>query len=53
MTPAQVVLRWHLEHGIVIIPKSGDPGRQAANLDLAGFTLDKAEVAEVDGLSRS
>jgi diketogulonate reductase-like aldo/keto reductase len=53
VTPAQVVLRWHLEHGIVIIPKSGDPGRQAANLDLAGFTLDKAEVAEVDGLSRS
>jgi diketogulonate reductase-like aldo/keto reductase len=53
VTSAQVVLRWHLEHGIVIIPKSGDPGRQAANLDLAGFTLDPAEVAEIDGLSRS
>jgi diketogulonate reductase-like aldo/keto reductase len=53
VTPAQVVLRWHLEHEIVIIPKSGDPARQAANLDLAGFTLDKAEVAEIDGLSRS
>jgi len=53
VTPAQVVLRWHLEHEIVIIPKSGDPGRQAANLNLAGFTLDPAEVAEIDGLSRS
>jgi len=53
VTPAQVVLRWHLEHEIVIIPKSGDPGRQAANLDLAGFSLDPAEVAEIDGLSRS
>jgi len=51
VTPAQVVLRWHLEHEIVIIPKSGDPGRQAANLDLAGFTLDKAEVEEIDQLS--
>jgi 2,5-diketo-D-gluconate reductase A len=50
VTPAQVVLRWHLEHGIVVIPKSGDPGRQAVNLDLAGFTLDAAEVAEIDRL---
>jgi 2,5-diketo-D-gluconate reductase A len=51
VTPAQVVLRWHLEHQIVVIPKSADPGRQAANLDLAGFTLDPAEVAEIDALS--
>jgi diketogulonate reductase-like aldo/keto reductase len=51
VTPAQVVLRWHLEHGIVIIPKSADPGRQAVNLDLAGFTLDAAEVAEIDQLA--
>jgi 2,5-diketo-D-gluconate reductase A len=52
VSPAQVVLRWHLEHGIVIIPKSGDPGRQAVNLDLASFTLDAAEVAEIDRLGR-
>ncbi len=53
VTPAQVVLRWHLEHGIVVIPKSADPGRIAANLDLFGFSLEPAEVARIDGLAAS
>jgi 2,5-diketo-D-gluconate reductase A len=52
VTPAQVVLRWHLEHGIVVIPKSGNRDRIAANFDLAGFRLGADEVARVDGLSR-
>jgi 2,5-diketo-D-gluconate reductase A len=52
VTPAQVVLRWHLEHGIVVIPKSADPGRLAANLDITGFSLSEDEVAEVDRLGR-
>lgn len=52
VTPAQVVLRWHLEHEIVVIPKSADPGRIAANLDLFGFSLDPDEVASIDGLAR-
>jgi 2,5-diketo-D-gluconate reductase A len=51
VTPAQVVLRWHLEHEIVVIPKSADPGRTAENLDLFGFSLDPAEVAGIDGLA--
>jgi 2,5-diketo-D-gluconate reductase A len=51
VTPAQVVLRWHLEHGIVMIPKSVDPERMRANLDLFGFTLTPDEVAEVDKLT--
>ena len=34
VTPAQVVLRWHLEHGIPVIPKSAHPDRIAANIDL-------------------
>jgi 2,5-diketo-D-gluconate reductase A len=50
VTPAQVVLRWHLEHDIAIIPKSAEPKRIAANLDLFGFSLDLAEVARIDGL---
>jgi diketogulonate reductase-like aldo/keto reductase len=52
VTPAQVVLRWHTEHGIVIIPKSADPGRLAANLDITGFSLSGDEVAEIDRLGR-
>jgi diketogulonate reductase-like aldo/keto reductase len=51
VTPAQVVLRWHLEHTIVVIPKSADPGRMAANLDLFGFSLAPDEVARIDGLA--
>ena len=53
VTPAQVVLRWHLEHEIAVIPKSADPGRMAANLDLFGFSLDPAEVARIDSLAGS
>jgi 2,5-diketo-D-gluconate reductase A len=51
VTPAQVVLRWHLEHGIPVIPKSSRPERIAANLDLFGFTLSESEVASIDTLS--
>jgi 2,5-diketo-D-gluconate reductase A len=51
VTPAQVVLRWHLEHDIVIIPKSAEPKRIATNLDLFRFSLDPAEVARIDGLA--
>lgn len=52
VTPAQVVLRWHLEHGIVVIPKSANPDRIATNFDLSGFRLSEDEVVRIDGLSR-
>jgi 2,5-diketo-D-gluconate reductase A len=52
VTAAQVVLRWHLEHEITVIPKSSDPARIAANLDVLGFSLDAEEVARIDGLAR-
>jgi diketogulonate reductase-like aldo/keto reductase len=50
VSTAQVVLRWHLHHDIVVIPKSGHPARQRANLDLDGFALTGAEIAAVDAL---
>jgi diketogulonate reductase-like aldo/keto reductase len=50
---AQVVLGWHLAHGIVVIPKSAHPDRIAANIDLFGFELADAEVAAIDALSRA
>ena len=53
VTPAQVVLRWHMEHRIVVIPKSGNRDRIAANLDLSGFSLTPDEVARIDGLART
>lgn len=55
VTPAQVILRWHLDLGNVVIPKSVNPSRMAANLDLFGFALtdaDRAEIAELDSGTR-
>lgn len=51
-TPAQVVLRWHLQQGRVVIPKSVTPARIAANLDVFDFALAADELAAIDGLER-
>lgn len=52
-TPAQVVLRWHLEHGIVAIPRSRDPERVRENADLDAFALTAEDVAALDALAES
>jgi 2,5-diketo-D-gluconate reductase A len=49
-TPAQVVLRWHLELGNVVIPKSVTPERIRENLDVFGFSLDADDLAEIAAL---
>jgi 2,5-diketo-D-gluconate reductase A len=49
-TPAQVVLRWHLQLGNVVIPKSVTPQRIRANLDLFDFELDEDEMRSLEGL---
>lgn len=48
--PAQVVLRWHLQLGNVVIPKSVTPARIAANFELFDFELNDADVATIAGL---
>jgi 2,5-diketo-D-gluconate reductase A len=53
VTPAQIVLRWHVEHGVVVIPKSATPERIAANFDVFGFSLDEEDTRRIDGLSES
>jgi diketogulonate reductase-like aldo/keto reductase len=50
VTPAQVVIRWHLEHEVVVIPKSANADRIAENADVLGFSLGADEVAELDDL---
>lgn len=52
-TPAQVVLRWHLQLGVVTIPKSARLERVRANLDVFGFTLDDTEMARLSGLGQT
>jgi 2,5-diketo-D-gluconate reductase A len=51
VTPAQVVVRWHVDHQVVAIPKSATPERIAANLDVFGFSLTDEELGRVDELS--
>ncbi|MFE2874611.1 aldo/keto reductase [Streptomyces roseus] len=51
-SPAQVVLRWHLQKGNVVIPKSVTPSRIRENLDVFGFELDAADLAALDALGR-
>ena len=50
VTPAQVVLRWHLQKGHVFIPKSTHVDRMRANLDVLGFELGVDDIAALDGL---
>lgn len=50
VTPAQVVLRWHLQKGHVLIPKSTHAERMRSNLDVMHFSLSEDEVAALDGL---
>ena len=49
VTPAQVVLRWHVEHRVVVIPKSTHRERIAENAAIFGFRLTPFEVEELDG----
>ncbi|QRX96471.1 MULTISPECIES: aldo/keto reductase [Streptomyces] len=49
-TPAQVVLRWHLQVGNVVIPKSATPSRIRENFDVFGFELDGEDLSAVAGL---
>lgn len=49
-SPAQVVLRWHLQKGNIVFPKSVRPERIRENLDVFDFTLDDAQMAAIDAL---
>jgi diketogulonate reductase-like aldo/keto reductase len=50
-TPAQVIIRWHLQHGVVVIPKSEHPERIVSNADVGGFELTDDDMTALDGLS--
>ncbi|HEY6277154.1 MAG TPA: aldo/keto reductase [Streptosporangiaceae bacterium] len=52
VSTAQVVVRWHLEHGVTVLVKSSRPERIAANIDVSGFSLSPDEVSRINGLSR-
>ena len=51
-TPAQIVLRWHVQLGNVVIPKSATPSRIAENIDVFGFTLDESDLSAIATLEQ-
>jgi 2,5-diketo-D-gluconate reductase A len=51
-TPAQIVLRWHMELGLTTVPKSSDPERLRQNLDIFDFSLTAGEVAAISALDQ-
>src|SRR4029077_13524413 len=52
VTPGQAVLRWHVELGVVPLPRSSSRARQRENLDVLGFSLTAEEVAAITTLGR-
>ena len=50
-SPAQVVLRWHIQLGNIVIPKSVTPSRIRENFDVFGFSLDDAEMQQISSLA--
>ena len=51
-TPAQVILRWHVQRGLVVFPKSINPARIEENLGIFDFHLDADEMAAISALDR-
>ena len=50
VSPAQLCLRWVLQHGLRPIPKSVTPSRMAENLDVYDFEIDEEDMAAIDAL---
>jgi 2,5-diketo-D-gluconate reductase A len=51
-SPAQVVLRWHIQHGNIVFPKSTTPARIRENLELFDFELGAGDMRRIDALDR-
>ena len=52
-TPAQVVLRWHIERGDIVFPKSVTPARIKENIDIFDFELSGEDVEAISALNRN
>ncbi|WP_136192086.1 aldo/keto reductase [Actinomyces procaprae] len=52
VAPAQVIIRWHLQHGLVVIPKTTHFERVRVNADVLGFELSAAQMSALDALDR-
>lgn len=51
-SPAQAIIRWHVQQGLIVIPKSVHEERIKANIDVFGFSLDEADMEAIAALDR-
>ena len=51
-SPAQVIIRWNVQHGVVVIPKSVTPHRIEENLNVFDFELSDAQMEKIDSLNK-
>lgn len=52
-TPAQIVLRWHIQLGNILFPKSNDPARMRENFEIFNFQLSAADMSRISALNRN
>ncbi len=52
-SPAQIILRWHLDNGLIVIPKSVNTGRLRENIDVLDFKLDGDDMSKIAGMDRA
>jgi 2,5-diketo-D-gluconate reductase A len=51
-TPSQVVLRWHIQRGSIVFPKSTSPARMKENFEIFDFELETGDTEQIEGLDR-
>lgn len=52
VTEAQLLLKWGVQNGFPVLPKSMSPDRMRQNLDLAGFDIDPGDMVDIAGMDR-
>lgn len=52
-TPPQIIIRWHIDSGLIVIPKSVTPSRITENFDVFGFELDEPDLTAIASLDRT
>lgn len=50
---AQIIIRWHLQNNVIVIPKSVTPSRIEENFNVFDFTIQSEDMSKIDGLNQN